>query len=236
VTLPDYRAIAREVFRKKDAAVEATEQEVADALLQIRQALATRQKRNAGAAENGTGTEPPPELTDTLIKDIGPFTNVADLTEKLRAQIKYEKALRLTEKKHIETSERIIERSRTVIPSVIVDGELETLFARLVSDIERGGATFSDYLAHIGKSEEDIRRDLRPSAEKQAQLHVILNEIARVEHLWPQSGEVERLTAHALKREPKANPEHARAHISMMLANEAVFRFLEKEGTRTHND
>ncbi|MDP3735293.1 MAG: trigger factor [bacterium] len=230
VTLPDYRAIAREIFGGKEVAVEITEQEVADALLQIRQALATRQKRNAAAVDGDKNTEPPPELTDELVKDIGSFASVADFTEKLRGQIKYEKGLRLAEKKRIEASERLVERSQTTIPAVITESELEALLARFMHDIERSGAAFPDYLAHIGKSEEDIRRDLRPKADKNAKLQVVLNEIARAENLRPQNKEIERLTTLALKREPKADPEAARAHITMMLANEAVFQFLEKEG------
>jgi FKBP-type peptidyl-prolyl cis-trans isomerase (trigger factor) len=123
-----------------------------------------------------------------------------------------------------------LERAKVTLPALIIDEETGYLFKRLVADIEQAGATFPDYLTRIGKSEEDIRRELRPNAEKSAKLQIILINIAKAEHLQPSPEEVDRLAAITLKRWPKTDPETAHLHAISILTNEAVYRFLESIG------
>ena len=88
---------------------------------------------------------------------------------------------------------------------------------------------FEDYLKHLNKTTEDLKKDFRKDAEKKAKLALILNEIEKMEKIIADEAEVEREVAAILEHYKDADRERAAVYAMGVLSNEKVFQFLEKQ-------
>jgi trigger factor len=168
-----------------------------------------------------------PELNDEFVKSLGPFKDVEDFKTKLKENIKLEKQNQLKEKTRLKIVEKIIEESQIEIPEILIEIELNKILYRMESDIAQMGLKFEDYLKHLNKTIDDLKKEFRNDAEKKAKLSLILNEIAKIEKISPDLKQVEKEIAMILEHYKEADPERAKIHVENVLTNEAVFQFLE---------
>ena len=158
---------------------------------------------------------------------MGPFTTVADFREKLKENLKLEKANLAKEKKRLKIVEKIIEEASVDTPEILIDIELDKILYRMESDITAMGMKFEDYLNHLKKTRDDLRKEFKGDAEKKAKLGLVLNKISEQEKLIADVEEVEKEVNHILEHYKDADPERARIHAQNILTNEKIFQFLE---------
>lgn len=228
VELPDYKAIAQEVMSKTET-IEVTETEVLDVIRELR-----RNKWRIDNKERAEKGEEPkaeelPELTDELVKGLGDFKHVEDFKTKLKDNLKLEKERKNKEKKRIEATNKIIEQSKIPLPSVLTEGELSGMMSQFKADVGRMGLDFEEYLKKIQKSEDDLKKEWRPDAEKRAKLQLVLNAIAEQENIKPKDEQIEKELEHLKQHAKDADPERLKIYVQSMLTNEQVFQFLEKQ-------
>ncbi len=168
-----------------------------------------------------------PELNDEFVKSMGNFADVADFKNKLKENIKLEKTNIEKEKRRVRIVEGVIAESETDIPDILVDAEMTKLLYRMQADVEQMGVKFEDYLKHLNKTEEDMKKEFRPDAEKRAKLELVLDAIAKAEKLVAEEKEIETEVQKLMDMYKDADPERARMYVSGMIQNEKVFRFLE---------
>lgn len=217
ITLPDYKKIAKEIM-SVDEKAGATDEETAQAITQLCKQFATK---------DADGKEIIPEITDELAKKFGPFENVDAFKAKVRESIAHEKTNRIREKKRMKTMEKIADGITAKLPKVLIDGEIERMIGQFRHDIEKMGMKFDDYLATTKKSEEEMRREWLPDAEKRAKVQIALARIAETEKLEVLKEDLERETKFFLDQYRNADPSRVHLHLEMMLTNEKVFQFLE---------
>jgi trigger factor len=97
------------------------------------------------------------------------------------------------------------------------------------SDITAMGLKFEDYLKHLNKSVEDLKKEFRGDAEKKAKLALVLNKIAETEKIEADKEQVAKEVALILEHYKEADPERAQMHAENVLTNEKVFQFLEQQ-------
>lgn len=219
VELADYKKIAKAENSKETLKIEVGEKEVEEAISQIQKSFA----HNHNAKENA----PLPEINDELVKKLGDFKDVADFRIKLKDIIIKEKENKAREKKRLEIIEKIISDSKMSIPKILIENELNKMEAQFKDDIERMGMKVDDYLKHLKKSFEDMRKEWQPDAEKRAKLQIVLNRIAVSEKIEADKEQVEKETSHLLEHHKEANPAKAKEYIEMVMTNQKVFEFLE---------
>lgn len=219
VELADYKKIAKAENSKEAQKIEIGEKEVEEAISQILKSVA----HNHNKKENA----PLPELNDELVKKLGDFKDVADFKIKLKDIIIKEKETKAREKKRLEIVDRIISDSKMSLPKILIENELNKIEAQFKDDIERMGMKAEDYLKHLKKSFEDMRKDWRPDAEKRAKLQIVLNRIAVSEKIEADKEQVEKETSHLLEHHKDANPARAKEYMEMVMTNQKVFEFLE---------
>jgi trigger factor len=168
-----------------------------------------------------------PPFDDDFVKALGPFTDTTDFKNKLRENIKLEKENQQKEKTRLKIIEKIIDESTLELPLLLINVELDKILYRMESDITQMGLKFEDYLKHLNKTVEDLRKEFRGDAEKKAKLALILNEISKVEKIVASEEEVNKETMHILEHYKDADPERARMHAENVLTNEKIFQFLE---------
>ena len=219
VKLADYKKIARDENLKETPKIEVSEKEVEEAIGQILKNVADRSGKDESQAV--------PELNDELVKKLGDFKDVSDFKVKIKDILTKEKENKAREKKRLGIADKIISESKMSLPNVIIANELDKMEAQFSSDIEKMGMKVEDYLKHLKKSFEDLRKEWKPDAEKRAKLQIVLNRIAISEKIEADKDEVEKESKHLLEHYKDANPEKAKEYVEMVMTNQKVFEFLE---------
>lgn len=238
ITLPDYKDIAKTIILKiteaeKDMTV--SDEDLENTILDIRKSRAPKinikDATPPGLPLSGEEEKTPePELPvfdDAFVQALGPFTDTADFKTKLRENIKIEKENLAKEKTRLKIIEKIIEDSTLEVPEILIEIELNKILQRMESDITQMGLKFDDYLKHMNKTIDDLKKDFRTDGEKKAKLSLILNEIAKVEKIIADEEQVAKEVTQILEHYKEADPERARAHAENVLTNEKIFQFLE---------
>lgn len=234
VKLPEYKAIAKKHNEKKENIV-VTDDEHAQTMTHLRRERARITKVELGKSPQEAAKEAQdmeekdlPALDEEFVKTLG-YESLEKFSESVRSNIKTEKELQATEKRRAAMLDELIEKSDVHYPRILLEYELDDLEARLKSDLERMGVPFEKYLADTKKTEEDLRKEWTPIAEKRAKMRLILGHIAIAEKLDADPGRLEQEIARAKKHYPSADEQNLRAHIRHALRNEAVIAFLERQ-------
>lgn len=219
IKLPDYKAIAKEVMAAKDE-TDATDEEVAKAEAELVKQFATK---------DAEGKEVLPEVTDEFVTKFGPFENVAAFREKIRESITHEKTTRAREKKRMQTMEKIADGITVKLPAILINSELDRMIGQFRHDVEQMGMKFEDYIATTKKTEEEMRKEWMPDAEKRAKIQIAINEISLLEKIEALKEDIDRETKFFMEKYKDVEESRVRMHLDMMLTNEKVFQFLEEQ-------
>lgn len=256
VTLPDYKKIAKEANANRESD-EVTDEEVEKQVKDIlRQKLAyERLQKKAGQThthEDGTVHEGPahddegnpledehagpvkdeelPELTDEYVKTLGQegqFSGVDDFKTKIREHLEIQKKQDVAASHRAKITDAIIEATTMELPQILVDSELEQMFAQMNEDLSRANLNMEDYLGHIKKTKEDLKKEWAPAAQKRAKLQLVLNEIAKKERVEPEKAQLEVQVEQLLSQYKDADESRVRVYVHSVMQNEAVMQMLE---------
>ena len=174
---------------------------------------------------------PLPELTDEFVKTLGKpgqFESVADFKAKLKEHMAIEKEQAVNSSHRAKITDSVIEKTTVDLPQVMIDAEINQMFAQMEEDLQRAQLSMEDYLGHLKKTKEDLKKEWSPSAEKRAKLQLILNEIAKKEAIAPDASLVDHEVSHLLERYKDADEKRVRIYVSSILTNEAVLKKLEE--------
>ncbi len=257
IKLADYKSISKELNKTKSEVL-VTDEDIENQIQTIlrQKAAYERLQKKAAAGEVETHTHadgtvhegpdhddegkpiedikdlPIPELTDDLVKTLGTpgqFESVDDFKAKLREHLTIEKTRDAEALHRAGLTDKIVEASNFELPQIMIDSELNQMFAQMEEDIKRAGLQMDDYLTHIKKTRDDLKTEWTPAAEKRARLQLVLNEIAKVEKIEPEEAKVEEETKHLLEHYKDADKNRVRVYVASVLQNEAVMKFLETQ-------
>ena len=124
-----------------------------------------------------------PAKDDELAKDVSEF----DTLEELRADIRKNLEQKQTEEadRAFETAlmEKISEAAKVEIPSSMVEEEVNTELQNFDYQLRSQGMSLEQYSKMLGGDLSGFKNSIRPSAEKQVRLRVVLNAIAEAEKI-----------------------------------------------------
>ncbi|OGZ28211.1 MAG: hypothetical protein A2931_03115 [Candidatus Niyogibacteria bacterium RIFCSPLOWO2_01_FULL_45_48] len=220
VTLPDYKNIAKNTTTKTDE-TKVEEKEIDDALEFV---------KKSGKKE---GDAPPPEINDEFAKKLGQ-KDLTALRELLRQNISEDKTIKARERKRMEILDKISASTNIEIPEVLIMSEKEKMSLELRSSIENMGMKWDDYLLHIKKNEDELKKDWSQEAEKRARYALILREIANAEKIEPTEAELNDFTEKNIAQYPeterkKVDKPRLKDYAYGILRNEKIFQFLESQ-------
>ena len=174
-----------------------------------------------------------PELNDEFVKSLGEFSNLNDLQEKIKENIRIEKEHKEKERIRIKTLEIITGKTLAEIPKTMVDREMENIINELKTRLSDSGLSFEEYLKRIKKNEDDFKKESKSNAEKRVLMSLVLQEIVEKEKIEVKEEEVEKKTNDYLnnlynQKTGSSNSEEVKAYIKNMLINEKVFQLLNE--------
>jgi trigger factor len=142
-----------------------------------------------------------PELDDEFAKQVGEgFESVAAFRDRIREDIRQNEEEQLNNRYHDEILSQLVELATIEFPPVMLEAEVDRLLHDQAGHIERG-ADLERYLAGIGKTEEEVRAELRPRADLRLKRSLLLGQVAEAENIEVSDEEVteeiDRLTSSA---------------------------------------
>jgi FKBP-type peptidyl-prolyl cis-trans isomerase (trigger factor) len=212
----DYKGIAKKENKKDSPEAEITDKEFADTLETILKNYAQAMK-----------LEKAPELTDDLVKKFGPFSSVDDFKTRVRTDMLAEKNQKEKEKRRLALIEALTAGVSIDVPAVLVSSEIERMISEMKNDVSRMGLSWSDYLKHAKKTEDDMRKDWREAATKRATLDLAIEYIAKTEKISADEKKVSAELEHVKKDHKDIDLDRAKSYFEQVYQNQAVFEFLE---------
>src|SRR6266513_4522356 len=121
-----------------------------------------------------------PELDDEFAKTVG-VADVAALRKAVRNELAHAAFHEARDEAADKAVEHAMQTSTVEVPELLVEDELEHLVNDLKARIKQEGMTWEKFLLQARKTEEDIRTEWRPVAERRAKSLLVLDAIARKE-------------------------------------------------------
>ncbi|MBI2056475.1 MAG: trigger factor [Candidatus Sungbacteria bacterium] len=175
-----------------------------------------------------------PEATDEFAKTLGNYESLDALKANIREGLETEKKEKESQRIKALMIEDIAKQAEIDVPETLVTSELEKMKQELDANITQVGMKWEDYLLHIKKSEEDLKRDWREEAVRRVRIALCLRAIANEEHVTAPEEEIAERAQQYLQRfgsikeaEKAIDPEALREYIRGIVRNEKVFSALE---------
>ena len=129
-----------------------------------------------------------PELDDELAHSAG-YDNLADMKRKVAADLRAKAEARNRLELRQKALDALVEISEVNYPPILEDEEITGL---LRDEAQRlGFRELGDYLKRSGKTEEELKQELRPIAQKRLTQGLILGKLAEAEKIEISSSEVD---------------------------------------------
>lgn len=176
-----------------------------------------------------------PALDDDFAGGLGNFENLEGLKKSVKDGIMTEKEQKEKERVRMKTIEAITNQTNFETPQILIDYELEKMMGELNQSVGRIGLALDQYLSQIKKTEDELKKEMAPSAEKRVRIALVLKAIAKKENINVPENEIEAQVNETLKR--YSNDAKAKKNIDLeqlkdytkgVIRNEKVFELLEK--------
>ena len=146
-----------------------------------------------------------PELTDEFAKSLGQFENVDELKKSIGDGVRMEKEQKEKQRVRLAILEKIAENTKLEIPELLVEKQLSILIQEFDASLHQRGLELNMYLSSLKKTQDDLKKEWKPQAEKQVKNSLILRAIAKTEKLVIEEKELNNSLAMFLQQFP--NPE-----------------------------
>lgn len=124
-----------------------------------------------------------PELDDEFAKDVSEFDTIEEYKNSIREKLEEE----FKNKEEVENEnnliEKVIEICEVDIPEVMIDSQLENELGEFDYRMRMQGINLEQYLQITNSTEESLKEQLRPMAEKRVRGDIILEAIGKAENI-----------------------------------------------------
>lgn len=124
-----------------------------------------------------------PEVDDDFVQSVSNFETTEQLRDALRTNIRAERQTQANEQTVRDSIEALSSRTFIDIPPVLIDEELDRMMKELQQAFEQQGMAFDLYLSATGKSEEEMRNELREGAADNVKQSLVLGALADAENI-----------------------------------------------------
>lgn len=125
-----------------------------------------------------------PDISDELAQAASSFATLAELRDDLRQRLSQYKQRQADQEYSVQVLDAFTELADAKYPPAFVDDRLSDLFQDFKEDVkETEGLPFDEWLKVQGKTEQQMRDELRPNAEQRGKRGLVMRELARAEKL-----------------------------------------------------
>jgi trigger factor len=133
-----------------------------------------------------------PELSDEVAKEMN-FDSLEKLKEAIRENIMKELEHEAREKFEVAVIDEIVGKSTIEeLPDQLISEETDKMIRELEHDVTQRGMQFDDYLKHVKKTREELKKELAVTAERRLKAALTVRELAVAEKITVDTAEVEK--------------------------------------------
>ncbi|MDD5291188.1 MAG: trigger factor [Patescibacteria group bacterium] len=179
-----------------------------------------------------------PEINDEIAKAFG-AKSAEDLEKNIRKNLEEEKKRESEQELEIKIIDKILAKTKFGdIPEVLIDHEAESMLAELEHTVTHQGGKFSDYLASLNKTRDQLTLELLPNAIKRVKSALAIRQIAIEEKLSVDEKEIDEKIEELLKQykgyekvEERVKDPSYRLYLHNSLINNKVVEKLKEWNT-----
>ena len=123
-----------------------------------------------------------PKLDDELAKKFQKDT-MAELKKAVEEDIVKQKEVQEKQNQENQVVEELLKIVKTEIPQALIEQEANRMLENLKNRISMSGMPFEKYLEQIKKTEEELKKEFHPQAEKTVKIGLALGEIGKAEKM-----------------------------------------------------
>lgn len=140
-----------------------------------------------------------PGVDDDLARTAG-FDDLDSLRKHLKEQIRQRKQREADEEYFEQAMQALLDGAKVVYPPQVLEEEIDEMVEDLAQRVQRDlRMSLEDYLKAIGKTEEEVREEIRPRAEERLRTALVLNRFVEAEGLEVTDEEVDARVAEIQK-------------------------------------
>ena len=140
---------------------------------------------------HGVKEEKLPELDDDFARQVGEgFPTLVALRERIASDLQRIEEEVGERRYHDQIISALLARAELDYPPVLVEREVDRLLQEQAGPAQQG-RDLERYLQRVGKSEEELRAELRPPAEERVRRSLVLSQVAEAENITVGDAEVE---------------------------------------------
>lgn len=124
-----------------------------------------------------------PALDDEFAKDVSEFDTLEELRADVRKNLEAKRAESIESAFRNAAVEKAVENMTVELPTALVEQELDRQMENFAYQLQMNGMSVEDYAKMMGGDLSGMRNAMRPAAEKQAKVNLLLDKIAEVENL-----------------------------------------------------
>lgn len=124
-----------------------------------------------------------PELDDEFASDVSECETLEDYKAEVKKSIKERKEREGKEKKENQAVDLAIENAEMDIPQPMIDLQVRQMADDFARRIQQQGLTVEQYFQFTGMTEEKMKEELKPQAEKRIKTRLVLEAIAKAENI-----------------------------------------------------
>ena len=124
-----------------------------------------------------------PELNDEFAKKVsgGKKSTWKEVESDISEYLKSSKESQANQKLENDLINELLKICKVETPDALIDEEIEFMLKDLHQRLSQGGMTWEKYLEQSKKTEDSIKKELRPEAEKRVNVRLILDKLVEVE-------------------------------------------------------
>ena len=132
-----------------------------------------------------------PELDDEFAKDVSEFDTLDELKADLKAKLMKDAENKAEFDMKNALIDMVYDNTELEVPEDMVDSQTEEMLDEISMQLQYQGIKLEDYLAYMGKTMDDYKKEIRPDAYKKMKSRLIVDEIAKIENLDATEEEVD---------------------------------------------
>ncbi len=131
-----------------------------------------------------------PELDDEFAKDVSEFDTLEELKldiRKRQEEINKQREKRETEDKLLD---EVVNNTKIDLPEVMVKREVDVMMNDFEARLKQQGLDLNSYLNYVGITEEEMRNNMRETAEKRIKVILTIDKISEIEKMDASENEI----------------------------------------------
>jgi trigger factor len=178
-----------------------------------------------------------PDLTDAFANTVGKFVSLQDLRDKVGENMLEERKVQEDARVERELMDALLGQATFgEVPEILVANELSRMIHEFQHSLSERGVEWPQYLSSINKTEDDLKREFRPQAEKRVRVALLIRSFARAEQLEADSIAIDQDIAETLERyhgdermRAQLQTDDYRDYIKSILTNRRVLAWLKEK-------